>query len=40
MAQNWLARTGAAFGFIGAIHAFMVWGRVPSPEAWILGAII
>lgn len=40
MARKLLSRTVAAAGFIGAIHVFMVWGQVPSPEAWILGAII
>ena len=40
LARKLLSRTVAAAGFIGAIHVFMVWGQVPSPEAWILGAII
>jgi hypothetical protein len=37
---RWILRTIAAVAMVGVVHAFMVGLDLPSPAAWVLGAMI
>lgn len=40
MSRQWLLRIIGAFAMVAVVHAFMLGFKVPTPEAWYLGAII
>jgi hypothetical protein len=40
MTRSWMLRSVAAVGMVGVVHVFTLCLAIPSPAAWILGAMI